>query len=296
MNDINKDNITEPEAESDVASAEASVPNADTTLIVGIRYKENGKIYYFDPEGGVFARGDQVVVDTSRGVEFGTIAKENTYVPSSELTPPLRKVLRAATDEDIAHHNKIEEKKKEAFSICLEKINEHNPEMKLIDLEYTFDNTKLMIYFTADRRVDFRELVKDLAAIFKMRIELRQIRARDSARFMGGLGNCGRPFCCSTFLSNFVQISVKMAKEQNISLNPAKISGTCGLLMCCLQFEHQTYEEEIRKTPPVDTKVKTPDGIGTIIETSPLSGNLKVMLPDRKIQTIHRDKVAIIEE
>jgi Uncharacterized homolog of PSP1 len=300
MIEINNGDINETTEVDEVSAAPAAsaVPEskAESYLIVGIRYKENGKIYYFDPDGSVFERGDQVIVDTARGIEFGTIAKENTLVPLSELTLPLRKVLRTATPEDIAHHEEIEKKKKEAFAICQEKINEHNPEMKLIDVEYTFDNTKLMFYFTADRRVDFRELVKDLAAIFKMRIELRQIRPRDSARFMGGLGSCGRPFCCSTFLSNFVQISVKMAKEQNISLNPAKISGTCGLLMCCLQFEHQTYEEEIKRTPPVDTKVKTPDGVGTIIETSPLSGNLKVMMADRKIQTIHRDKVTVIEE
>lgn len=313
MNDINKENRSSF-ADSSFAdneetggkytgygetseSVSADAPLPEKVMITGVRFKEEGKIYYFDPDVYELEKGSFVIVETSRGIEFGTVAKTNSFVPASDITPPLRKVLRTATEEDIAHRNEIKLKKQEAFGVWEEKIRNHNLDMKLIDVEYTFDNSKMLFYFTAEGRVDFRELVKDLASIFKIRIELRQIGIRDETKFMGGLGICGRPFCCSTFLSNFMQVSIKMAKEQNLSLNSSKISGTCGRLMCCLTYEYDTYEEEIKRTPPVDAKVKTPDGIGIVIETSPLSGNVKVKFPDKNgvpVQTIHRDQLKVI--
>ena len=276
---------------------EIGAEEEEKVLIVGIHYKEAGKIYYFDPDGMELTQGDAVIVDTARGIEFGRVVRGNCYVSSAEITPPLRKVLRRATAEDLQRRAEIEEKEKTAYAICLEKIRAHNLDMKLIDVEYTFDNSKLLFYFTADGRVDFRELVKDLASVFRIRIELRQIGVRDEAKLLGGLGVCGRPFCCSTFLFDVGQVSIRMAKEQNLSLNSAKISGTCGRLMCCLRYEYTTYEEEIRRTPPIDAKVKTPDGVGIVVEANPLTGLLKVQLPEKNgapVHTIHRDKVKII--
>lgn len=289
---------------TDINETNPIVENTDTyesesseVMIIGVRYKEAGKEYFFDPDIYELTKGDFVIVDTSRGVEFGTVSRGNSYIDRSEISAPLRKVLRIATEEDIARHKEAEEKKQFAFDVGLEKIRNHNLEMKLIDVEYTFDNTKLLFFFTADGRVDFRELVKDLASVFKIRIEMRQIGVRDEAKLMGGLGVCGRAFCCNTFLSDFGQVSIKMAKEQNLSLNSSKISGTCGRLMCCLKYEYSTYEQEIKRTPPVDAKVKTPDGIGIVIETSPLSGTIKVQYPEKNgapIQTIHRDQAKVI--
>ena len=206
--------------------------------VIGVRFKEGGKTYYFEPNGNKAKSTDHVIVETSRGLEFGKVAQENKMVEESELVPPLRPVVRIATNDDIKTYEQIKEKEAEALRICHTKVEAHKLDMKLIEAEYTFDTSKLTFYFTADGRIDFRELVKDLASTFKTRIELRQIGIRDETKFMGGLGICGRPFCCCTFLPDFCQVSIKMAKEQNLSLNSQKISGACGRLMCCLRFEH----------------------------------------------------------
>ncbi len=265
--------------------------------VVGVRFKHNGKIYYFDPLGFKLEKNSYVIVDTARGVEFGTVIIPNRTVSAKEVVLPLRKVLREATEEDKNHRRMNEDRETEAYNFCLSKIEEHHLEMKLVDVEYTFDNTKLIFYFTAEGRVDFRDLVKDLAAIFKTRIELRQIGIRDEAKLLGGLGACGRPFCCASFLPDFVQVSIKMAKEQNLSLNSSKISGACGRLMCCLRYEHDTYAEENSQTPKVDTVVDTPDGEGIIVETTPLTGKCKVCLSKNpsSLRTYHRDDLVIKE-
>lgn len=271
-------------------------PDAEVTEVVGVRFKEEGKVYYFAPGKQTFAKGDTVIVETARGPEYGTVWVANRQVRDSEIIKPLREVLRRATQEDLKHHRENKAKEAEAFRICGEKIAQHGLDMKLVEAQYTFDNSKLLFYFTSAGRVDFRELVKDLASVFRTRIELRQIGIRDEAKLMGGLGACGRPLCCATFLSDFGQVSIKMAKEQNLSLNSSKISGVCGRLMCCLRYEHEAYVEEIKLTPPVDSVVKTPDGIGTVVETSPLRGLLKVKLQDTDgapIQ-IHRDQVKVL--
>lgn len=244
--------------------------------IIGVRFKSSGKIYYFDPQGAEFAEGDSVIVETARGVEYGTVMLSNKTVTEKEVVLPLRPVLRRATAEDDKIYEENKRKEKEAAKICVEKIAEHGLEMKLVDAEYTFDNSKLLFYFTADGRVDFRELVKSLAAIFRTRIELRQIGIRDETKMIGGLGVCGRPFCCKKFLDDFVQVSIKMAKEQNLSLNSQKISGACGRLMCCLRYEHEAYEEALSGLPKVDSAVETPDGRGIVCEVIPLSGIVKV--------------------
>ena len=254
---------------------------SDDIEIVGVRFNEAGKIYYFDPRGTSCKIGDKVVVDTARGSELGVVVIENKTVSSSEIVLPLRTVERKAGADDIERYEQNRALAKDAFTLCSEKIREHGLEMKLIDAKYTFDNTKLIFNFSAEKRIDFRELVKDLASIFKTRIELRQIGIRDEAKLMGGLGPCGRPFCCSTFLSDFAQVSIKMAKEQNLSLNSTKISGTCGRLMCCLRFEHDVYEEEIKKMPHIDSRVNTPDGVGVVTEISPLTHLVKVKFCDK---------------
>lgn len=268
----------------------------EKTEIVGVRFKSTGKTYYFDPNGVSATRGSFAIVETARGPEFGEVTLGNRLVPTADIVPPLRPLLRLATKEDIAHNEENAAKEIEAFRICHEKIAAHKLDMKLVDAQYTFDNTKLLFYFTSAGRVDFRELVKDLASVFRTRIELRQIGIRDEAKLIGGLGICGRALCCSGFLSDFGQVSIKMAKEQNLSLNSTKISGNCGRLMCCLRYEHKTYEEEIRLTPPVDSVVKTPDGIGTVCETSPLTGMIKVKLNDSDglPKPYHRDTVQVL--
>lgn len=268
----------------------------ETTEIIGVRFKKTGKVYYFAPAGCVAKRGDHAIVDTARGPEFGEVWIPNRRVPSSEIVLPLRSCIRIATKEDILHNAENTKKEDEAFKICNEKIDAHKLEMKLVDVQYTFDNSKLLFYFTAAGRVDFRELVKDLASVFRTRIELRQIGIRDEAKLIGGLGVCGRTLCCAGFLTDFGQVSIKMAKEQNLSLNSTKISGNCGRLMCCLRFEHKTYEEEIRLTPPVDSVVKTPDGTGTVCETSPLLGMIKVRFEGENgaPKAYHRDNVQVI--
>ena len=265
--------------------------------IVGVRFKAAGKVYYFDPDGAVYRENDEVIVETARGIEFGFVVTANRIVMASDIVSPLKKILRMATEEDRAHYEENNRRREEAFAVCKEKIIEHGIDMKLIDVEYTFDNNKLLFYFTADGRVDFRELVKDLASIFRTRIELRQIGIRDEAKLMGGLGVCGRPFCCHSFLSDFVQVSIKMAKEQNLSLNSAKISGTCGRLMCCLRYEYDVYEEEIRKTPKMDAVVETPDGEAVVYEVIPLAGLVRVKFignrSDMPPKLYHRDDVRV---
>lgn len=266
--------------------------------VVGIRFKVGGKIYYFDPQSFEIKKGDSVIVETSRGLELGVCELPCRTVTEREIVLPLRTVVRIATNEDMARHEANVKYEKEAFATCAEKIAEHKLGMKLIDVEYAFDGSKLLFYFTAEGRVDFRELVKDLASVFRTRIELRQIGIRDETKLLGGIGICGRPFCCKSFLSDFVQVSIKMAKEQNLSLNSAKISGACGRLMCCLRYEYDVYQEEIKKTPRVDQIVATPDGDGTVIEVQPLAGLVRVrfgtkaeMIPPK---VYHRDDVKVI--
>ena len=262
--------------------------------IIGINFREAGKIYYFSPAGGTFVPGERVIVETARGVELGTIKVGNKVVDGKEVIAPLKPVIRRATKEDIAHDRENREKAMDAATICKRKIAEHKLEMSLVEAEYTFDNTKLIFYFTCETRVDFRELVKDLASTFRTRIELRQIGIRDEAKMMGGLGICGRKFCCSGFLTDFVQVSIRMAKEQNFTLNSSKASGACGRLMCCLRYEHEVYDEAIRNTPPVGSQVKTADGVGVIVETRPLAETVKVKITARDKEEIRVYKIADI--
>ena len=246
--------------------------------VVGIRFKKSGKIYYFSPNGLDVKSEDSVIVETVRGIEFGECVIGSKEVKEEEIITPLKNVIRKATEEDIQKHTDNKIKQQEAFNVCMEKIEKHKLPMKLIDVEYTFDNNKVIFYFTADGRVDFRELVKDLAAIFRTRIELRQIGVRDEAKMIGGLGTCGRPMCCSSFLGDFVPVSIKMAKEQNLSLNPTKISGICGRLMCCLNYEQSTYEDIKKELPRVDSVVETPFGKGVVISNSVVKENAKVRI------------------
>lgn len=246
--------------------------------VVGIRFKKSGKIYYFSPNELDVKSDDSVIVETVRGIEFGECVIGPKEVKEEEIITPLKNVIRKATEEDIQKHADNKVKQQEAFNVCMEKIEKHNLPMKLIDVEYTFDNNKVIFYFTADGRVDFRELVKDLAAIFRTRIELRQIGVRDEAKMIGGLGTCGRPMCCSSFLGDFVPVSIKMAKEQNLSLNPTKISGICGRLMCCLNYEQSTYEDIKKELPRVDSIVETPFGKGVVINNSVIKENAKVKI------------------
>ncbi|MBR6451073.1 MAG: stage 0 sporulation family protein [Lachnospiraceae bacterium] len=248
--------------------------------VIGVRFRTAGKIYYFDPKNLELKRGDHVIVETARGVEYGTIVMPPTDIEEDKITQPLKSVMRKATEEDAKTEAKNREKEKEAFKICQEKIRKHQLEMKLIDAEYTFDNNKVLFYFTADGRIDFRELVKDLASVFKTRIELRQIGVRDETKILGGIGVCGRPLCCHTYLADFAPVSIKMAKEQNLSLNPTKISGICGRLMCCLKNEEETYEELNRKLPNVgDTVTIEGEGIkGEVSSVNVLRQLVKVIV------------------
>lgn len=246
--------------------------------VVGVRFKKAGKVYYFDPDQFDIEAGMNVIVETIRGIEFGEAVIPVREVADEEIVTPLKKVMRIATEEDKKHAQENSAKEKEAFTTCLKKIGDHKLDMKLIDVEYTFDNNKILFYFTADGRVDFRELVKDLAAIFKTRIELRQIGVRDESKMMGGIGVCGRVLCCSAHLGEFQPVSIKMAKEQGLSLNPTKISGTCGRLMCCLKYEQDAYEQIIKKAPKVGAIVETPDGQGVVVETFLIKETVKVRL------------------
>lgn len=247
--------------------------------VIGVRFRTAGKIYFFDPGKLKIKKGDHVIVETARGIEYGTVVGNPREVPNEKVIQPLKPVLRIATERDNEQEASNKLKEKEAFKICLEKIQKHRLEMKLIDAEYTFDNNKVLFYFTADGRIDFRELVKDLAAVFKTRIELRQIGVRDETKILGGIGICGRELCCHSHLSEFVPVSIKMAKEQNLSLNPAKISGVCGRLMCCLKHEEETYEELNRKLPNIGDHVTTFDGLkGDVASVNVLRQLVKVIV------------------
>ena len=246
--------------------------------VIGVRFKEVGKIYYFDPLDNKLSVGDMVIVETARGLECGEVAMENKEISDDKLEHELKPLIRIATEEDLRKQAENKLKEKEAARICEQKIANHKLEMKLVNVEYTFDNSKIIFYFTADGRVDFRALVKDLASVFRTRIELRQIGVRDEAKMLGGLGVCGRPFCCSGFLGEFQPGSIKMAKEQGLSLSPVKISGTCGRLMCCLKYEQAAYTDLLKRTPKVGAIVNTPEGKGLVVENNLIAGTLKVKL------------------
>lgn len=250
------------------------------TTIIGVRFKSNGKMYYFDPQGLEIAPGTGVIVETARGVEYGDCVQGNTDVPDQQVVQPLKRVVRVATETDMKTLERNKKRADEAFIICKQKIEDRGLEMNLVTAECTFDMNKLLFYFTADGRVDFRELVKDLASVFRTRIELRQIGVRDEAKMIGGLGCCGRELCCSSYLDDFHPVSINMAKDQNLSLNPAKISGVCGRLMCCLKYEHEAYAELQKVTPRQGSVVDTPEGRGKVISTQMLRGTCKVQLDD----------------
>ncbi len=267
--------------------------------VIGVRFKEVGKVYFFDPDGQQLKKGDGVIVETVRGIECGMVAMDNREVDDEEIVKPLKKLIRIANEKDIEQFKANREKEKEAFEICQKKISNHGLEMKLVDVEYTFDGGKVLFYFTADGRVDFRDLVKDLAGVFKTRIELRQIGVRDESKMLGGLGICGRPFCCSSFLGEFQPVSIKMAKEQGLSLNPAKISGACGRLMCCLKYEQNAYEHLLKITPKPGAIVETNEGAGTVVDFSLLTGTLKVQLhnnPDAPPKAFNRKEVKLVRD
>ncbi|WP_230398708.1 PSP1 domain-containing protein [Novisyntrophococcus fermenticellae] len=262
------------------------------TKIIGVRFRNVGKVYYFNPKSLNIKVGDHVIVETTRGVEYGFVVLGPKEIEDSKLVQPLKEVLRIATPKDNEKEENNRKKEKDAFQICQKKIQAHNLDMKLIDAEYTFDNNKVLFYFTADGRIDFRELVKDLAAVFKTRIELRQIGVRDETKILGGIGICGRPLCCHTFLSEFAPVSIKMAKEQNLSLNPTKISGVCGRLMCCLKNEQETYEHLNRKLPATGEAVITPEGLkGEVNSTSVLRQTVKVLVEVEDEKEIREYKV-----
>ena len=250
--------------------------------IIGVRFKKPGKIYFFDPDGIEIEQGEHVIVETAMGKEYGEVAIANRNIPDNRLVKPLKKIIRVATNKDKKQHEENKEKEKEALKICEKKIKEHGLDMKLTDVEYKFDRSKLLFFFKADGRIDFRDLVKDLAAIFKTRIELRQIGVRDEVKNLGGNGMCGRELCCCSFLGNFETVSIKMAKEQNISLNPSKISVNCGRLMCCLKYEQEVYEEKLKRLPKVGAIVKTEDGEGEVCGVETLKEIVKVKFHDEE--------------
>ena len=265
--------------------------------VVGVKFRTDGQTYTFDPKDNKFSVGDKVIVNTVRGIECGEIFKANYSVNDGEIVNPLKEVQRRADKNDMKRIEDNLRTKEEAFSVCEEKIVEHKLDMKLIDVEVSFDNSKILFYFTADGRIDFRELVKDLASIFRTRIELRQIGVRDEAKMLGGLGICGQTFCCARFLDNFQPVSIKMAKEQGLSLNPAKISGTCGRLMCCLKYEQDAYEYLNSLTPKAGSLVSTSEGEGIIIDVSLLTGMLKVKLSNSDVApiSVHRDNIQVLK-
>ncbi len=263
--------------------------------IVGVRFKNAGKIYYFDPVDFEIENNMDVVVETARGLEYGTVVVGKKEIDEESLVSPLKPIIRIATEEDTKIYRENKEKAKETFELCLQKIKEHNLTMYLIDCEYTFDRNKLIFYFTAEGRIDFRELVKDLAAIFKTRIELRQIGVRDEAKSIGGLGPCGRSLCCSSWLGDFQPVSIKMAKDQSLSLNPTKISGICGRLFCCLKYEHDVYVEAIEKVPPVGAIVKVDGNKGKVIETNPLLEQAKIEFNDKTIKICMKDEIKVLQ-
>ena len=253
--------------------------------IIGVRFKKLGKIYFFNPKNLKVKKGNKVIVETAQGDEYGEVVIPNRYVEDEKIIAPLKKVIRIANYKDHKQYEECRKKEKEAFNVCVKKIKEPNLDMSLTDVEYKFDNSKILFYFTADGRIDFRELVKDLAAIYKTRIELRQIGVRDEVKRIGGNGVCGRELCCCTFLSDFETVSIKMAKEQNLSLNPSKISGNCGRLMCCLKYENEVYEEKAKRLPKVGAIVKTEDGVGEVDSIETLKEQLRVKFKDGEVNT-----------
>ena len=264
--------------------------------IISIRFKNGGKEYYFNPNGAQFQVGDGVIVETTRGTEFAQCVRGNNLIDEIELTAPLRPVVRKATDEDVRLLEKNKEREKQAFGICQQKIGEHGLDMKLVSAEYNFDGSKIIFFFTSEGRVDFRALVKDLAGTLRTRIELRQIGVRDEAKLLGGLGICGKPFCCAQFLEEFQPVSIKMAKTQNLSLNPTKISGTCGRLMCCLKYEQEAYEDLVKKAPKQESFVETPDGAGTVSGVNLLRQTAQVRLESdpETPKTYHNSELCVI--
>lgn len=266
------------------------------TEVISIRFKSGGKDYFFDPDGNKVKIGDKVIVEMQRGKELATVSEDNHLVPEDKIVQPLRKMVRFANQKDFARVEENRKKEAEAFRVCEKKIAEHNLDMKLTKVEYSFDASQIVFFFTADGRVDFRELVKDLAAEFHTRIELRQIGVRDEAKMLGGIGICGQPYCCKQFLNDFEAVSIKMAKEQGLSLNPTKVSGSCGRLMCCLKYEQDAYEHLASFTPRVGAIVKTRDGKATVIDSNLISGNLIVKLTDTESMPfkVHRDDVKLL--
>ena len=265
------------------------------TEVISVKFKNNSKVYFFDPNGVTAEKGQPVIVETSKGPEYAECVEGNHGVDDATVVPPLRPVLRVATEADTKRADLNRQKETEAFSICQEKIAKHGIDMKLVDVEYSFDGSKIIFFFTSDGRVDFRELVKDLASVFKTRIELRQIGIRDEARMLGGLGICGRPFCCAQFLDDFQPVSIKMAKTQGLSLNPTKISGTCGRLMCCLKYEQAAYEELVKNVPKVDSFVQTANGKGSVVDVNLLRGTMRVRLEDTVDPTIKTFEASEVE-
>ena len=265
--------------ETPVPVEEEEVPQKPAMVeVVDVQFRPGQKVYYFDPAGKIITNGTHLIIETSRGPEYGICTAGNHQISEKEIVPPLRSVIRFATEADERQVAEMRQKEKRAYNVCLQKIEEHGLDMQLVSAEYSFDGSKILFFFTADERVDFRELVKNLAGIFHTRIELRQIGVRDKAKMVGGLGICGRPFCCSQFLDDFQPVSIKMAKTQNLSLNPTKISGTCGRLMCCLKYEQEAYEDLIRSSPKMDSFVDTPDGRGTVVDVNLLRQNVKVRM------------------
>ena len=267
------------------------------TDVISVRFKNKGKVYFFDPNGISVKQGDSVIVETAKGLEFAECVQGNHQVDDASVHPPLRPVERLATEDDIRRAEENRRKEREAFEVCRQRIAKHGLDMKLVDVEYNFEGTKILFFFTSEGRVDFRELVKDLAGVFKTRIELRQIGVRDEARMLGGLGICGRPFCCAQFLDDFQPVSIKMAKTQGLSLNPTKISGSCGRLMCCLKYEQDAYEELVQSVPKVDAFVDTPAGVGTVVDVNLLKGTVRVHLEDQNdmaMRTFAADEVTVL--
>lgn len=263
--------------------------------VVGVRFKSAGKVYYFDPDNLDVSVGSRVIVETARGIEYGEVSVGTKVVDESEVVAPLKKVIRIATDKDREQVEENRKKEKEAFDLGLKKIEAHGLEMRLVDVEFTFDGSKIIFYFTADGRIDFRELVKDLASVFRTRIEMRQIGVRDEAKMLGGIGPCGKALCCATFLGDFAPVSIRMAKDQNLSLNPAKISGICGRLMCCLRYESEVYEEAKAQLPDVGSKVLTAEGLGKVVGHNPLRGNVIVELEGKRQIEVSAKQVEIKE-
>ena len=266
------------------------------TEIIGVRFKSGGKQYYFDPQGTPVDPGQGVIIETSRGLEYGECVQGNTMVEDDTVVQPLRPMVRLATERDLETVRRNKEKEQRAFGICLEKIAQHGLEMKLVEVEYNFEGNKILFFFTSEGRVDFRALVKDLAGVFHTRIELRQIGVRDESKLLGGLGICGKPFCCATFLDEFQPVSIKMAKTQNLSLNPTKISGTCGRLMCCLKYEQTAYEDAVKRMPKQESFVETPEGVGTVSAVNLLREQVKVRLDDTPDtpKTFHSSEICVV--